>query len=120
MPRSTGDITVPITTHKDLMATSCPGLFRGMYLKGGVPWVEPTGDTAPEDEGFVDLEPEDEQLVAEVEAGNVPDPEADAKVFGPDEDEVNASGDEAELPEADDEFDEDLGDVLADIKANQG
>ena len=108
-----------ITTHKDLMPTSCPGLFRSMYLKGGIPWVEPTGDTAPEDEGFVDLAPEDEQLIADVDAGNVPDPEADAKAFGPDDEEVNAPGDEAELPEADDEFDEDLGDILDEIKAHQ-
>jgi hypothetical protein len=112
--------TLPITTHKDLMPTSCPGLFRTMYLKGGIPWVEPTGDTPEEDGGgFVDLEPEDEQLIAEVDAGNVPDQEADAKAFGPDDDEANAPGDEAELPEADDEFDEDLSDLLDEIKAGQ-
>jgi hypothetical protein len=106
--------------HKDLMATSCPGLFRGMYLAGGEPWVEPSGDTdEPVDDGLVDLTPEDEEVVAEVEAGKVPDFEADAKAFGPDDDEREAPGDtsDLELPEADDEFDEDLGDVLAEIEA---
>ena len=113
--------SLPITTHKDLMSTSCPGLFRTMYLKGGIPWVEPTGDTPEEDGGgFVDLEPDDEQLLAEVDAGNVPDPDADAAAFGPDEKEANASGDEAALPEADEEFDEDLGELLDEIKAEQG
>jgi N-acetylmuramoyl-L-alanine amidase len=112
--------TLPITTHKDLMPTSCPGLFRTMYLRGGIPWVEPTGDSpVPEDEGFVDLEPDDEQLLAEVDAGNLPDREADAKAFGPDEAEANASGDEAELPEADEEFDEDLSGLLDEIKAGR-
>lgn len=111
---------LPITTHKDLMATSCPGLFRTMYLRGGLPWVEPTGDSLElEDDGFVDLEPDDEQLIAEVEAGNVPDFDADAAAFGPDDDEANAPGEEEELTEPDEEFDEDLSDVLDEIKAQR-
>jgi N-acetylmuramoyl-L-alanine amidase len=106
-----------ITTHKDLMDTSCPGLFRTMYLRGGLPWVEPTGDSV-EDDGFVDLTAEDEQLIADVEAGNEPDHDADAEVFGPDDSEADSGGDDtAELPEADEEFDEDLSEELEEIKA---
>lgn len=109
--------TLPIVTHKDLMETACPGLFRGMYRKGGLPWVEPTGDsTEPEDDGVVDLEPDDEELLAELEAGRVTAP-SDPAAIGPDADEAEAAGDEEALPDADDEFDEDLSDVLAEIGA---
>ena len=108
---------VPRFGHKDLMATDCPGLFRGIYLKGGEPWVEPSGDE-PVDEGFAELTPEDEQVLAEVDRGKVPDHEADAQAFGPDDDEREAPADlgDLELPEADDEFDEDLSDMLAEIE----
>lgn len=113
---------VPRFGHKDFGNTSCPGLFHGMYLRGGDPWIEPSGDTDSQlDEGFVDLTPEDEQVVAEVERGNVPDFEADALVFGADDDERDAPADasELELPEADDEFDEDLSHVLAEVETGQ-
>lgn len=113
---------VPRFGHKDLMATSCPGLFYGMYKKGGEPWVEPSGDAEEEiDMSPVDLTPEDEQVEAEVDRGNVPDFEADAQAFGADEEEREAPADlgDLELPEADDEFDEDLSGVLAEVETAQ-
>jgi hypothetical protein len=112
---------VELTVHNKLMGTGCPGLFRGMYLAGGEPWVEPPGDTLePIDDGLVDLTPEDEPVLAEVDTGDFPGPEADAVATGPDADEREAASetDEVlELPEPDDEFDEDLSDVLAEIEA---
>ena len=104
--------------HGQLMATSCPGLFLQMYLKGGEPFVEGSGDAESAGEGgFVDMTPEDEQLVAEVESGKEPDFEADRKAFGADEEEAEAPDTgERFLPEADDEFDEDLSGVLAEIE----
>jgi N-acetylmuramoyl-L-alanine amidase len=102
--------TLPRFGHNDLMATSCPGLFKGMFKKGGEPWVEPSGDEQPDD-GLAELTPEDEEVVAEVDRGNVPDHEADKKAFGPDEEEKDAPAGELVLPERDDEFDEDLSDV---------
>jgi hypothetical protein len=113
--------TVPRKGHNDFMATSCPGLFKGMYLKGGEPWVEPSGDEQPDD-GFADLMPEDEEVVAEVDRGNVPDHEADLEAEGPEAEEKDAPGgpEDLELPEADDEFDEDLGEVLAEIQEKEG
>lgn len=96
-----------VLVHKDLMATSCPGLFTGMYHRKGRPWVEPSNNTGEQpDDGFEDLTPEDE------EAPPVTD---DAATVGPDDDErVDAPipGETLELPEADDEFDEDLSDLL--------
>jgi hypothetical protein len=113
---------VPRFGHKDLGNTSCPGLFYGMYKRGGEPWVEPSGDTDEQvDDGLVELTPEDEQVVEEVEQGNVPDFEADAEAFGADPEERDAPADtsDLELPEADDEFDEDLTDVLAEVESTQ-
>lgn len=141
---------VPVRTHKDLMATSCPGLFRGMYRRGGDPWIEPaSGDVDPGlilpdpllepepigpaadapdelfdpttvDDGFADLEPEDEELLEMLNSGKDLAPVADG-TFGPDDAELEgADGDDVlELPEADPEFDEDLSQVLAEIDAAQ-
>lgn len=101
--------------HNDLNATSCPGLFKGMYLKGGERWVEPSGNEQPDD-GFADLTPADEEVVAEVDRGILPDHEADERATGPDDAEREAPAGELELPEADDEFDEDLSEVLAEVE----
>jgi hypothetical protein len=109
--------TLPLKVHKDLMATSCPGLFTGMYHRGGDPWVEPSGNEEPPDDGFVDLTPDDDRFAEDVAAGRVPPPDQDVELTGPDA--VEAEGDtggDLELPEADEEFDEDLSDVLAGIR----
>ena len=37
--------TLPRFVHNDLMPTSCPGLFKGMYKRGGDPWIEPVSDS---------------------------------------------------------------------------
>ena len=103
--------TLPRLGHKDLMATSCPGLFYGMYKKGGEPWVEPSGDEEP-DERPADLTTEDEQVLSEIDSGNVPDPKTDEEATGPDDDERDAPAGELALPEADDDFDEDLSAVV--------
>jgi hypothetical protein len=103
--------TLPRLGHKDLMATGCPGLFHGMYMKGGEPWVEPSGDEEP-DVSPADLTPEDEQALSEAERGRIPDPKTDEEATGPDDDERDAPEGERELPEPDDEFDEDLSAVL--------
>ncbi len=106
--------------HKDLNATDCPGLFHAMYLMGGEPWIEPSGDTDEQiDDGFVDLTPREEAVLAEVDAGNAPNFEADAELIGPDEEELASASDaeeKLELPEADEEFDEDLSGLLAEIE----
>lgn len=139
---------VPRFGHKDLMATSCPGLFLGMYKRGGDPWVEPASEaisgTPPfvaEDESisqrpagypavgvqeglvegaFVALAPEDEELLVLLGAGQVLANPDDPR-SGPDEQELAAgtgveADDVQELPEADDEFDEDLTELLAEIE----
>ena len=128
---------VPRFGHRDLMPTSCPGLFLGMYHRGGDPWIEPAAGAArpaslsgapPEsadrafapflaEHGFADLEPEDEELLVLMDGARDLSPAADDTLFGPDAIEVeNAFDDEiVELPEADPEFDEDLGEVLAEI-----
>lgn len=108
--------TLPRFGHDDFMATRCPGLFKGMYKAGGEPWVEPFGEQL--DDGLTDLTPEDEEVLAEVDRGNVPGHGADEEAVGPDDEEKDAPGapDAAELPEPDEEFDEDLGEVLAEIE----
>ena len=111
---------LPIAGHKDLNPTSCPGLFHGMYLRGGERWVERSpGTEAPAtDDGFVDLTPRDEDVLEDLEMGVVPDFEADARYVGPDADELDGTserGSALALPEADDEFDEDLTDLLEEI-----
>jgi hypothetical protein len=112
-----------ITVHKNLLATRCPGLFTRMYKRGGIPWVEPSGDTDVEIDVFVDLEPEDEEFLADVAEGRAPGIEADFAETGPDEEERRlgeATVDEVgELPEADDEFDEDLSELLEEIEAEE-
>jgi N-acetylmuramoyl-L-alanine amidase len=119
-------LPLPRFGHKDLMATSCPGLFHGMFLRGGDPWVEPAagpGDIdlvtrqAPFGGGFAALEPCDDEFLEFLRAAGDPPPAADAS--GPDGSElVCASGDdELELPQPDPRFDEDLGDLLAAIGA---
>ena len=120
-------LSLPRFGHKDLMATSCPGLFHGMFLRGGDPWIEPVeadfGDPvlvmrdAPFGGGFAALEPCDEEFLVFLREAGDPPPAADAS--GPDGSElVCASGDdELELPAADPRFDEDLGEVLAGIEA---
>jgi len=110
-----------LTTHKDLMATSRPGLFRSMYRRGGNPWVEPSGNVEDQpDDGFVELTPEEEELLAEINAGEaVPDPEQDAAAVGPDKEELDAPEGEPELPEADPEFDEDLTELLEEIELDE-
>ena len=138
---------LPLLGHKDLMSTLCPGLFRGMYRRGGDPWIEPaSGDVDPGlvfadpgfdldpipsadapdqgfdptlvDDGFAELEPEDEELLAVLDSGPDLAPVAD-DTFGPDAVELEGGGaDEVlELPPEDPEFDEDLTDVLAEIEA---
>lgn len=117
--RTDNDLSrVPRLGHNDLMATSCPGLFKGMYLRGGMAWVEPSGnDVEPPDDGLADLQPVDEALLAQIEAGTVVlDPEQDAEAVGPDEFELNAPEGALELPPPDPEFDEDLSDLLAEIE----
>jgi hypothetical protein len=113
--------TVPRFGHKDLMATSCPGLFHGMYLKGGEPWVEPRGDVEEQpDDGFVDLTPEDEQLLEQINAGkDVRDPRQDAAAVGPDEQELRAPAGDLELPPADPEFDEHLAEPRAGLETSE-
>jgi N-acetylmuramoyl-L-alanine amidase-like protein len=119
---------LPRFGHKDLMATSCPGLFHGMYLRGGDPWVEPAlgpGDPdlvrrdPPFGRGFAALEPCDEEFLVFLREAGDPPPAADET--GPDGSElVCACGDdELELPQADPRFDEDLTDVLAAIEGEQ-
>jgi hypothetical protein len=112
---------VGLTVHNNLMPTSCPGLFKRMYLRGGEPWVEPSGDTAEAiDDGLVDLAPEDEELAAEIDAGKRPDPDTDAAAVGPDEKELSAPVDEdLELPEVDPDFDEDLTELLEEIEIDE-
>ena len=104
--------------------TRCPGLFAPMYRKGGMKWVEPSGVAGGQiDDGFVDLSPEEEEILAEVAEGRAPGIEADFAETGPDEEERllgESNVDEVlELPEADDEFDEDLSDLLAEIEAEE-
>lgn len=139
---------VPRFGHKDLMATSCPGLFRGMYLRGGDPWIEPASDSLdprlvpPElltdtlraegpsafsepifeaDDGFAVLEPEDEEFLVFINAAQDLVPAADDGLTGPDAIELDGASDDERLalPEADPEFDEDLGEVLAEIAAGE-
>jgi hypothetical protein len=107
---------VDLTVHNKLMQTSCPGLFRGMYLRGGDPWVEPSGDSLePPDDGFVDLTPEDSLLEDEFERGELSDVPLDGT--GPDEEELESGADDAlELPEEDPDFDEDLSELLAELE----
>jgi hypothetical protein len=114
--------TVPILVHKELMATSCPGLFMGMYKRGGEPWVEPLGAPRGPEDDFVEL-PEDEPILAEAEARSFPDPKADDDdATGPDPEELEAAGETEEvreLPEPDPDFDEDLSEELARAEEEQ-
>ena len=114
---------LPIFVHKDLGNTRCPGLFKRMYKRRGIPWVEPSGDSDEESDVFVDLEPEDEEFLVDVAEGRAPSIEADLAETGPDEEERRlgeANVDEVpELPEADDEFDEDLSELLEEIEAEE-
>jgi hypothetical protein len=119
-----------ITLHPTTLAaapgrTRCPGLFTRMYKRGGLPWVEPSGDTdEPIDDGLVDLDPEEEkEILAEVAEGKSPSVGAYDPETGPDEEERLLGeadvDDVAELPEADEEFDEDLSELLAEIEAEE-
>lgn len=114
---------LPIFGHNDLGNTRCPGLFKRMYKRRGIPWVEPSGDSDEEIDVFVDLEPEDEEFLVDVAEGRAPSIEADLAETGPDEEERRlgeANVDEVpELPEADDEFDEDLSELLEEIEAEE-
>lgn len=111
---------LPRFGHNDLDATSCPGLFKSMYLKGGEKWIESSDAEFEPDDGFIDLSPEEEELLAEIEAGKpVRDPEQDAAAVGPDEDELEAPEGELQLPDADPEFDEDLSEVLEEIEVEE-
>jgi hypothetical protein len=124
MHRTDNDLSrVDLFGHNDLGSTSCPGLFKGMYLRGGDPWVEPSGniDEQPDD-GLVDLTREDEEMLDAVARGDAPGAEEDAAAagVGPDDDEREAradTDDDLELLEVDDEFDEDLADVLEEIES---
>ena len=113
----------PETLAPEPGRTRCPGLFTKMYKRGGIPWVEPSGDTDPEIDVFIDLDPEDEEFLVDVAEGRVPGIEADLAETGPDEEERRlgeANVDEVpELPEADDEFDEDLSELLEEIEAEE-
>lgn len=110
--------TRPLRVHNDLMATSCPGLFAAMYHRGGDPWVEPSGNEEPPDDGFVDADPADLAFQEDLAQGRVPNVVDDADATGPDSAEAAAAGagDVLELPEADEEFDEDLSELLAEIE----
>lgn len=60
--------------------------------------------------------------MADVDAGVAPAIEEDAKLTGPDEAERKAADeteDVLELPEEDEEFDEDLRELLAEIEADE-
>jgi len=113
----------PTTLAPDPGRTRCPGLFRKMYKRGGLPWVEPSGDTdEPIDDGLVDLDPEEEEeILAEVAEGRSPSSEEDDPETGPDEDErlLGEADDVGELPEEDEEFDEDLSELLTEIEAEE-
>jgi hypothetical protein len=127
---------LPIFVHKAITVnpdtgapepgrTRCPGLFTRMYKRGGIPWVEPSSDTdEPIDDGFVDLDPEEEQeILAEVAEGMSPSIEGDDPETGPDEEERLLGESDVdgilELPEEDEEFDEDLSELLAEIEAEE-
>jgi N-acetylmuramoyl-L-alanine amidase len=110
--RTDNDLSrLPIRGHRQVpgQATSCPGLFLGMYTRRGLPWR----DEVPEEEpDFLDPTEEDEELPE-------PSPGADEAQTGPDEEEATAEidPDEAgELPEADEAFDEDLSEVVAELE----
>jgi hypothetical protein len=117
--------TVPLTVHKQLMATDCPGLFTGMYMRGGDRWVESLGGgpaIAAEGDEFVDLTPDDEPILADAERGALAGPEADGAATGPDPEELEAAGETEEvleLPEPDDDFDEDLAALVAEVEEEQ-
>ena len=109
--RTDNDLSnLPIFGHREVagQSTACPGLFLRMFKRGGEPWRE---------EGFLP-EAADEQEFADVaEEDDVaePEPEADAKSTGPDEEEGRAEvgpDEKGELPEADARFDEDLTTVV--------
>ena len=121
--------TLPRRGHKQWpgQATGCPGLFLGMYRRGGVPFQEGVlgGGPADEAEEFIAPSPEDE---------DVPEPPrppesvhgttvADGIHVSPEEAEEMENTDpnaEGELPEADERFDEDLSDILAEIEPGTG
>jgi hypothetical protein len=99
--------------HKEVpgQSTDCPGLFLNMYHRGGAQWsdegIAPSLDLDVLD-GEVPASDADEALTAEAA-------DEDAKHTGPDAAEADADVDadeEGELPEADDEFDEDLSHVV--------
>ena len=117
--RTDNDLSkLPIFGHRDLPGqdTACPGLFKGMYTRGGDPWRDEGRRFAPDADDFVSLAPEDEDFQdLEPQAAA----EDDEQATGPDEAEARAdagAADEGELPEADDEYDEDLSDVIAEIE----
>ena len=103
--RTTTDLSrLPIFGHRELMSTACPGLFLGMYKRRGDPWREVDPELESFEEEFAELTDEDEEIPETEET-------ADSKYTGPDEDEAQADvdpDDEGELPEADDEFEDDL------------
>lgn len=117
--RTSRDLSrLPVFGHKDLNPTTCPGLFHGMYLRGGERWVDTEG-TFGEDE-FVDLSPRDEDVLEDLDNEAAPGPEADSQFVGPDKEELESASEDdtdLELPEADAEFDEDLADLLEEIEA---
>jgi len=107
---------LPIFGHRELPGqdTACPGLFLGMYKRGGDPWRDDSEERSlvPPEDDFVDLAPEDE---------GAPEPAqgeaqaADDAHTGPDAEEAAAdvnSSDEGDLPEADEDFDQDLTGVV--------
>jgi N-acetylmuramoyl-L-alanine amidase len=118
--RTDNDLSkLPIFGHRELpgQSTACPGLFLGMYKRGGDPWREEDRGFAPDE--FVALGPEDQGF-------EEPPPEAaaqeDERTTGPDDVEAEAEvdpTDEGELPDADDEHDEDLSEVLGEIEQTQ-
>lgn len=116
---------LPIFGHREVRGqnTKCPGLFLGMYKRGGDPFADGEAAFAPAPaDDFVELTPGDEEFVEQApEEAAV----ADAAATGPDEEEEAAAADisphdEGELPEAAEGFDEDLTDVLAEIEAGIG
>ncbi len=114
--------TRPLKVHNDLMATGCPGLFAAMYHRGGDPWVEPSGNEEQPDDGLVDADPADLAFQEDLAAGRIPNVRDDEEATGPDASEADVTGDDGglTLPEADQDFDEDLGDLLAEIEAGSG
>lgn len=143
--------TLPRKGHKEFpgQSTSCPGAYLGMYRRGGDPWIEPASDELPAgivlpdvdnvivvdvggerrlfvdanlvDDGFAELEPDDEEFLAFMAAATDLAPVPEDPFTQADDDELESADDDEEptLLAADPEFDEDLSDLIAEIAAEE-